>query len=180
MALVIPILAVLTSTCALRGGSWPERVDEGFFGVIVAPTDPPLVFSHHRGGWSSSSDEGRTWTPVAPYIDGDPIVTVRPEPVAPFALFGWSNRGVRVMSLDGGHSWSAASRRAGTRERVALSVEGSEAWRTDDHGQTWRTEPLALPERWTWTNSRQGGSSRRARSEATAAPTMAARGSVCR
>jgi photosystem II stability/assembly factor-like uncharacterized protein len=147
MALVTAVLAVLTSTCVLRGASWPARVDAGFFGVIVSPTDPPLVLSHHRGGWSSSPDEGRTWTPVAPYADGDPIVDLRFQPVAPFEMFGRSNRGVRVMSLDGGRSWTETSRRAGTSERVVLSVEGTEVWRTDDHGQTWRTEPLALPAR---------------------------------
>lgn len=146
-ALAVSLLAVATDACALRDGSWPARVHDGFFGVAVSSSDPPLVLSYHRGGWSCSSDEGRTWTPVAPYVDGDPIVTVQLEPVEPFALFGWSLRRARVMSLDGGHSWTEASRRAGTRERVALSVQGAEVWRTDDYGQTWRTEPLALPER---------------------------------
>jgi hypothetical protein len=124
MALVTAVLAVLTSTCVLRGASWPARVDAGFFGVIVSPTDPPLVLSHHRGGWSSSPDEGRTWTPVAPYADGDPIVDLRFQPVAPFEMFGRSNRGVRVMSLDGGRSWTETSRRAGTPSEWSCRSRG--------------------------------------------------------
>lgn len=147
MAFATALLAVVTGACALHDGPWLARVDGGFFGVAVSPSDPPLVLSYHRGGWACSTDEGRTWTPVAPNADGDPIVTVQLEPVEPFALFGWSNRRARVMSLDGGHSWTEASRRAGTRERVVLSVERTEVWRTDDHGLTWRTEPLTLPER---------------------------------
>lgn len=131
--------------CGLRGDAYVRRVDAGFFGLSVLPGEPPALFSYHRGGFARSEDEGRTWTTVAVASPEVPMTSVLPEPVAPFALFGWSNRQDRLVSVDRGRSWSPATRRPGMRERVAYEVGRDEVWRTEDHGASWHRIDVTLP-----------------------------------
>lgn len=149
-ALAVSLLAVVTDACALRDGSWPARVHDGFFGVAVSSSDPPLVLSYHRSGWSCSSDEGRTWTPVAPYerlvtaLDVDEFTPGRIFASSPFGGYRSSDNGrtwQRVAVTTGfGHVnflvdpgtpdrvWAVANTVVGGGGVMSMSTDGGEQW----------------------------------------------------
>lgn len=132
------------NSTAHRWEAYRHRLDNGFSGLQVTGEPQPVLYSRYRGHAVRSEDEGRTWTALARAGPDEPVTSVEVEAQTPYALFT-SSRQVRMMSVDLGRSWSPASRRARMRGRVAFRLDGSEVWRTDDHGDTWQVADVILP-----------------------------------
>lgn len=159
-SLVLPIavfsLLGLTSPVDAAQGMDPHGKDAGEAGMdhlhalAVDPRDGTLLIGTHDG-LHRSTDEGRTWTKVAPEgeFPGRDVMVIAVDPKQPEVLYAAGHDLGIVKSTDGGRRWRAARAGLQTMDVHALTLDPNDprklyAWvdlkglyRSLDAGRQW-------------------------------------------
>jgi photosystem II stability/assembly factor-like uncharacterized protein len=163
-----PVGGILRS--ADGGGHWTfSRISRGGLGLDGLPlrtiafgpgAHPILLVGSYQGVWRSDST-GRSWVRAGPVRSpSDRVTVVVPDPLDRKLLFGISDGGVPVRTVDGGRHWSRmtglpptiSSLVVAKADRAVYAVDWSSARggrsivRSRDHGLTW-TRLTPFPKR---------------------------------
>jgi photosystem II stability/assembly factor-like uncharacterized protein len=133
------------------GDSWQKvlsvRKDSGMDAVEVSTLNPNVWYASHENEIFRSDDSGKTW--VSYYMGtaergGGVSIDLQVDPRDPFRIFQNAYGGGNMLSIDGGATWSDASRGYSGARIDSLAVVGSgwtvfaNQYRSDDGGLTWR------------------------------------------
>ncbi len=73
--------------------------------ITMDPNDSNTVFTGSTRVWRTK-DDGKTWTPVSPNLDGSPISAIEIAPADSKRIYAGTENGGFFRSLDGGNTWS--------------------------------------------------------------------------
>ncbi|MGH7516494.1 MAG: WD40/YVTN/BNR-like repeat-containing protein [Gemmatimonadales bacterium] len=82
-----------------QGSVWMAYID-------MDPGNSSVVFTGSRRVWRTRND-GSSWTPVSPALDGSPISAIEVAPASSTQVYVGTENGGLFRSTDGGNTWSA-------------------------------------------------------------------------
>jgi photosystem II stability/assembly factor-like uncharacterized protein len=82
-----------------QGSVWMAYID-------MDPADSSVVFTGSQRVWRTRND-GTSWTPVSPVLDGSPISAIEVAPANSKRIYVGTENGGLFRSTDGGNTWSA-------------------------------------------------------------------------
>ena len=143
------------------GDGWelvhPGRSEDFFYRIMVAPSDPDVVYAlADQAGLERSDDGGRHWRPLRPVNTESGPWWITVDPVDPMTVY-LSGYGV-YRSVDGGVHWNGANQGLRGfaryqnhvvidphRHRRLYTPSSHGVYRSSDGGATWHRASAGLP-----------------------------------
>ncbi|HEY6147753.1 MAG TPA: hypothetical protein VIZ69_08635, partial [Thermoanaerobaculia bacterium] len=101
-------LLVAAAAAAVPEKKWAGIHEGGYVTTIaIDPTSPSRVYVATARGFFGSADDGQTWTPISPGVDGHFVGSLAIDPGPPAVLWAGTNGGALLRSSSpGSASWT--------------------------------------------------------------------------